>query len=113
MLDKIPYTYKVLEVQDWSMTVEYSNPTYGTMLVGVRLPRGNETLESVIDAANPTIYWRESEAPLVPVNVGDEGSGEAIAYPTSVIDTRTQTNINIANAPSKGFGGPTMKEIVR
>lgn len=74
----IDYTYTILEVNDRSMTVEYTHPTHGPMQVGVRRPKVGETLEAVIDEFSPVIWWLEQSAEFAPVQVGVAGAGATV-----------------------------------
>jgi len=74
----IAYTYQIISVGDASMEVVYTNPTYGSLNVGVRLPYEGETLEDVIAEASPAAWWLEQERPKVRPTVGVSGSGQSV-----------------------------------
>lgn len=85
-MTKIPYTYKVVAVGPHTMDVEYSNPDYGTIMVGVRIPLLNEDLESVIEAYSPVFHWYDRVQPRQSIQVGIEGTGSTQVAPEVIED---------------------------
>jgi hypothetical protein len=84
-VSKITYNYRIVAVGDRTMDVEYTNETYGTMLVGVRRPLVGETVESVIAQFSPALFWAEQAAPVQEVAVGRVGGGETVVQPEIVV----------------------------
>lgn len=78
----ISYTYTILAVHDRTMDVEYSNPDFGKMLVGVRRPKIGEAVGQVIAEYSPAAWWAEQAATFEDVPVGVTGHG-ATVFPTT------------------------------
>ena len=74
----IDYTYEIISVGDSSMQVVYSNPTFGSLHVGVRLPYEGEDLEAVIAEASPALWWLEQSKAKFKPAVGVSGSGHSV-----------------------------------
>jgi len=74
----IPYTYQIVAVGPMSMEVVYTNPTYGSMHVGARLPFDGETVEEVIAQSSPAAWWRDQARAKITPTVGTEGSGATV-----------------------------------
>lgn len=70
------YTYEVISVDSEArcMEVVYRSPGRQQMHVGVRLPWEGESLEAVIHAHSPVIYWQEQDRVIQSVAVGTVGT---------------------------------------
>jgi hypothetical protein len=77
----ISYTYTILAVHGRTMDVEYFNPDFGKMLVGVRRPKVGETVDQVVAEYSPAAWWAEQAATFEDVPVGVTGQG-ATVFPT-------------------------------
>lgn len=74
----IPYTYEIVAVGPMSMEVVYTNPTYGSMQVGCRLPFDGETVEQIIAQSAPAAWWRDQSRAKVVPTIGTTGAAEAV-----------------------------------
>lgn len=74
----ISYTYTILAVRDRTMDVEYSNPDFGKMLVGVRRPKVGETVDQVVAEYSPAAWWAEQAATFEEITAGATGTGETV-----------------------------------
>ena len=83
-MSSIEYSFTILSVGDISMEVEYSHPTHGSMLVGVRRPKVGETVEQVVAEFSPALWWAEREAEFIPVTTGIRGNGATQIAPDPV-----------------------------
>jgi hypothetical protein len=90
MANKITYTYQIVAVNEVTMDVEYTNPDYGTVLVGVRIPYDGESLEDVIAHYSPASWWAERIRPKLEVAVGVSGTGEVQIIPEPIVYTEAQ-----------------------
>lgn len=77
----IPYTYEIVGADERGMTVRYSNPEHGEMLVGVRLPYEGENVADVIDQFSPALYWADLTRPKQVIPVGTVGEGATVVTP--------------------------------
>lgn len=76
------YTYEIISVDSDArcMEVIYRSDGRQEMHMGVRLPWEGESLEAVIHAHAPVIYWQEQDRVVQSVQVGTTG---VVAVPQS------------------------------
>lgn len=77
-MTKIPYEYKIVNVNEHSMEVLYVSEEYGSTLVGVRLPFEGEKLEDIIESFSPAFHWHQSTIPKQKIKIGISGKGETL-----------------------------------
>jgi len=78
-MEKIEYTYKVIEVSDKSMLVEFSADGLQTYKVGCQLPLVGEKIDDIIAAYAPIQAWKLEVSEYQSVEVGQSSS---IVYST-------------------------------
>lgn len=74
----ITYTYEVTSVDEVhkAMTILYTSPEYGTVLVGAPMPMEGETLDGIAEMYSPVATWLTKDRAVLPVAVGATGSLE-------------------------------------
>lgn len=74
----ITYTYEVASVDEVhkAMTILYTSPEHGTVLVGAPMPVEGETLDDIAAAYSPVATWLTKDRAVLPVAVGATGSLE-------------------------------------
>lgn len=95
---KITYTYKILNVNEESKTMEvlYKSEKYGEMTVFTHTPRNNETLESVIKQYSPVYYWADKDCTRKEVKVGQKGEQTIeFSHPDEYVEEEQEINLNV------------------
>lgn len=74
----ITYTYEIASVDEAhkAMTILYTSPEYGTVLVGAPMPMEGETLDGIAEMYSPVATWLTKDRAALPVAVGAKGSLE-------------------------------------
>ena len=74
----ITYTYEIASVDEAhkAMTILYTSPEYGTVLVGAPMPMEGETLDGIAEMYSPVATWLTKDRAVLPVAVGAKGSLE-------------------------------------
>ena len=86
---KVKYSYKIINVdkETNSMEIVYTSEKYGVLHVGARLPWEGETVEQIVEMYNPSLFWLESENPVVDVTEGLEGEQSVdVLTPSEAVD---------------------------
>lgn len=79
----ITYTYEIASVDEAhkAMTILYTSPEYGTVLVGAPMPMEGETLDGIAEMYSPVATWLTKDRAVLPVAVGAKGSLEYAPAP--------------------------------
>lgn len=75
-MSTIKYTYKVIEVSDKSMTVEFSSEGLQTYVIGCRKPSVGESIDDVMASYAPTHAWAVDKTEYQNINIGVSGDIE-------------------------------------
>jgi hypothetical protein len=94
----INFTYTVVAVNERTLDVEYTNPDYGTVLVGVRKPKLGESLEQVILDYSPALWWAEQGALFADITVGETGEGAVQVAPEPVPELTEEEQLQLWRA---------------
>jgi hypothetical protein len=87
----IQYTYEVVRVDEAARCMEVVYTSEGRQIqhIGVRLPYVGESLEAVIQAFSPVVYWMEQDTQVQAVATGTTGT---LNKPALVTLETTKTN---------------------
>lgn len=86
MINSIPYTYKIVRVDEAArcMEIVYTSPGRQPVLVGARLPYAGESVETVVKMYSPVPRWQLEDLEVQIPNVGMVGDVgiESFSKPT-------------------------------
>lgn len=109
------YTFEIVRVDPAAraMDIRYTSPTYGTILVGARMPWEGETIEDIVRMFSPVRYWIEQTLPVVSVTEGASGSLEEV-QPPPASEIREPSKINLIRAMrGVDYGQATLWDAVK
>jgi hypothetical protein len=74
-MPKVTYTYKItaVDVVAKTMTITYTSPTYGDIVVCAHLPYKEESLTATIEDYSPVLNWLNSDRKYMDIQVGSTG----------------------------------------
>lgn len=91
----IDYDYEILSVGENSMEVKYTNPAYGSMIVGTRRPLVGEDIDQVVAEASPAVGWNLLTIPKAEVVIGKVGKGSTRVSPDPVVEPTPEESLAI------------------
>lgn len=100
----INYRYEIAVVNEVAncMEILYTAPGHPTQLIGARLPYEGESLEGVIRAYAPIVYWENLQRRIVAPTVGESGEINAAQEALAMATTRSQILDSVVQPISSG-----------
>lgn len=72
-MNNIPYTYEVIQADEFGTTLAYRSPNRPEIVKGVLTPREGQTLDAVAALYAPIAEWQDMERPRIVPQVGATG----------------------------------------